>query len=86
MWKAAAYDRALRPLLGQAAGYARALLGNRADAEDAVQHAALKGWERLAQYDDAQPFKGWWFGILRNGCLDHLRRSTVRRTDWSMRL
>jgi len=81
MSNAQAYDRALRPLLGQATGYARALLRSRADAEDAVQAAALKGWERLAQYDDTQPFKGWWFGILRNICLDQLRRTNVRRTE-----
>lgn len=73
------YDRALRPLLGQAAGYARAILRSRAEAEDAVQQAALKGWERIGQYDPARPFKGWWFAILRNGCLDALRRGKAHR-------
>jgi RNA polymerase sigma-70 factor (ECF subfamily) len=68
------YERALRPLLTQAAGYARALLRNRHDAEDAVQQAALRGWERIAQYDPSRPFKGWWFAILRNCCVDILRK------------
>ena len=51
------------------------ILHNRADAEDAVQQAALKGFERIGQYDEARPFKGWWFAILRNGCIDALRQS-----------
>src|SRR5436309_1418478 len=58
----------------QAGGYARSILRNRADAEDAVQAAALRGLERLDSYDETRPFKGWWFAILRNGCIDSLRR------------
>ena len=74
MFGARDYARSLEPLLGQAAAYARALLRNRADAEDAVQQAALRGLERLATFDAARPFKGWWFAILRNCCIDILRR------------
>lgn len=81
MGDAGAYDRALRPLLGQAAGYARAVLRSRHEAEDAVQQAALKGWERIGQYDAARPFRGWWFAILRNCCLDALRRAKGARTQ-----
>ena len=69
------YALLLRPLLTQAAGYARSFLGNRADAEDAVQQAALRGLERLDTYDESRPFKGWWFAILRNCCVDEIRRS-----------
>ena len=78
---AGAYERALRPLLGQAGAYAQALLRSRPEAEDAVQQAALKGWERLGQYDAARPFKGWGFAILRNCCLDALRRAKTLRTQ-----
>ena len=81
MQDVAAYERELRPLLGRAGGYARALLGNRADAEDAVQQAALRAWERIGQYDVARPFRGWWFAILRNCCLDLLRARRSARTD-----
>jgi RNA polymerase sigma-70 factor (ECF subfamily) len=80
MIDARAYERALRPLLGQAGAYARAMLRSRTEAEDAVQQAALKGWERIGQYDATRPFKGWWFAILRNGCLDALRRAKAFRT------
>lgn len=81
MLDANAYGREVRPLLGQAAGYARSLLRNRHDAEDAVQQAALRGWERIGQYDVTRPFRGWWFAILRNCCLDMLRGRKVRRTE-----
>lgn len=81
MRDASDYARALTPLLPRAAGYARALLGNHHDAEDAVQQSALRGWERIAQFDAAKPFAGWWFAILRNGCLDMLRARRASRTD-----
>lgn len=77
MLDARAYDRELRPLLAQSGAYARSLLRNRADAEDAVQQAALRTWERIGQYDRRRPFKGWWFAILRNCCFDILRRRSA---------
>jgi RNA polymerase sigma-70 factor, ECF subfamily len=75
------YSHRLEPLLSQAAAYARSLLRNQDDAQDAVQQAALRGWERIAQYDAARPFKGWWFAILRNCCFDVLRVRKAARTD-----
>lgn len=69
-----AYGRALAPLLDRSAAYARSRLGNRQDAEDAVQQAALQAWARIHQYDPARPFNGWWFAILRNCCIDLSRR------------
>jgi RNA polymerase sigma-70 factor, ECF subfamily len=77
---ARAYEQALRPLLRQGAAYAHAFVRNRTEAEDAVQQAALRGWERIRQYDTTRPFKGWWFGILRNCCIDMLRRTKISRT------
>jgi len=64
----------LQPLLASAAGYARSILHNRHDAQDAVQQAALRGLERVATYDEARPFKAWWFTILHNCCIDMLRQ------------
>lgn len=74
---ARAYERELRPLLRHAAAYARALLRNKDDAEDAVQQAALRAWERIRQYDATRPFKGWWFAVLRN-CAFDLQRTRQR--------
>jgi RNA polymerase sigma-70 factor (ECF subfamily) len=70
----------LAPLLGAAAAYAHSRLGNRPDAEDAVQQAALQAWHRIEQYDTTRPFRGWWFAILRNCCFDLLRQRRDART------
>ena len=74
------YARLLAPLLTLATGYARSLLGNVHDAEDAVQQAALRGFERFDTFDTARPFKGWWFAILRNYCIDTIRRRQADNT------
>lgn len=75
------YAVLLEPLLTQAAGYARSILRNRADAEDAVQQAALRAFERIHTFDENRPFKGWWFAILRNCCVDLMRRSQSAATQ-----
>ena len=75
------YGRELTALLAEAAAYAHSRLGNRHDAEDAVQQAALQAWNRIEQYDTRRPFKGWWFAILRNCCVDILRQRRAARTD-----
>ena len=77
----ATYSQHLRPLLAQAGTYARSLLRNNSDAADAVQLAALRGWERIGQFDSSRSFRGWWFAILRNCCLDMLRTRHTRRTE-----
>jgi RNA polymerase sigma-70 factor (ECF subfamily) len=74
--EADAFERALRPLLRRSAAYAVSFLGDRRDAEDAVQQAALRAWDRRTQFDGQRPFKAWWFGVLRNHCLDQLRTRT----------
>jgi RNA polymerase sigma-70 factor (ECF subfamily) len=66
------------PLLDRAAAYAYAIVRNRADAEDAVQDAALKAYRAFGKYDDSRPLKGWWLAIVRNCCRDLLRRRRSR--------
>jgi RNA polymerase sigma-70 factor, ECF subfamily len=75
------YALLIEPLLGQAAAYARAILRDRQHAQDAVQEAALRGLERFRTFDASRPFKGWWFAIVRNCCIDILRRTAVSRTQ-----
>ncbi|MCX7347022.1 MAG: RNA polymerase sigma factor [Alphaproteobacteria bacterium] len=67
------YGCLLEGVLEQAAGYAISILRNRADAEDAVQQAAMRGLERLVSYDPRRSFRGWWFTVLRHCCIDLLR-------------
>jgi RNA polymerase sigma-70 factor (ECF subfamily) len=70
----AEFRQQIESLLPRAAGYAWTVVRNRHDAEDAVQEAALKAYRNRNQYDSTRPFKGWWFAVVRNCCLDLLRR------------
>jgi len=56
-------------------------LGDRAEAEDAVQDAFLKVYSRIATYRDVWPFGVWFTRILVNECLDR-RKSRARRARW----
>ncbi|HEY5103353.1 MAG TPA: RNA polymerase sigma factor [Steroidobacteraceae bacterium] len=75
------YTALLEPLLAQAGAYARSILRHRHDAEDAVQQAALKGMERIGSFDSARCFKGWWFAVLRNCCIDILRSTESQQRN-----
>lgn len=74
-------DAAVRRLVDEASrgGFAIAfdLLGDRAQAEDAVQDAlekTLAGYHRLR---DPQALHGWFYRVLTNGCIGVLRRRRV---------
>ncbi|MFI8902564.1 RNA polymerase sigma factor [Streptomyces virginiae] len=54
---------------------AQHLLGDRADAEDAVQEAFLSAWRRLPEFHHAASFGTWMYRIVTNRCLNVLRRS-----------
>jgi RNA polymerase sigma-70 factor, ECF subfamily len=72
------FQQWVQPLLEQAAGYAYSIVGNHADAEDAVQEALWKAYRGLHGYDRARPFKGWWFAIVRNCSLDLFQQRRAR--------
>jgi RNA polymerase sigma-70 factor (ECF subfamily) len=71
-----AFESLLEPLVGTAARLAYAMLHDRAEAEDAVQEAALKAWRRLGNVRTGADFKPWFLGIVANQC------RTVRRAPW----
>ena len=48
--------------------YAMRMLGNSADAEDALQETFVRGYKSLARCTDADRFGAWLFGILVNRC------------------
>lgn len=49
------------------------LLGNRADAEDAVQEAFLSAWRQLPDFRHGASFGTWMYRIVTNRCLNILR-------------
>ncbi len=56
------------------ARYASRMLGSRDVAEDAVQDALVRAFDRLADCREPDKFAGWLFLILRNRCYAERRR------------
>lgn len=54
------------------------LLGNLADAEDAVQEAMLKAYRGAARFRGGATLSTWLYRILLNTCYDFLRQSRRR--------
>ncbi|HOA23809.1 MAG TPA: sigma-70 family RNA polymerase sigma factor [Aggregatilineales bacterium] len=50
------------------------MLGDRFEAEDAVQETFLRAYRHLRGYDQERPFKTWLLSIASNHCIDRLRR------------
>jgi RNA polymerase sigma-70 factor, ECF subfamily len=67
----------LLPLLDRAYGLALRLQGNRADAEDLVQEAALAASRGFGTFQQGTNFKAWFFRVLVN-CF-YTRRKRERR-------
>ena len=66
----ALYDR----LAGRVYRFALFRLGSRADAEDLMQRAFVKMIESLPRYRHRGiPFEAWFFRLVRNTVIDHLR-------------
>lgn len=59
--------------------YAVHMLGDREDAEEAVQDAFVRAYRSLDRCDDGARFGAWLFGILVNRCRTAGRRSGRRR-------
>ncbi|BAD41885.1 sigma-70 family RNA polymerase sigma factor [Symbiobacterium thermophilum] len=68
------YFQLLRAHQGYLERIALAMLGNRPDAEDALQEAALAGYRRFAQLRDEQAFGAWMRRILIRQCRQILER------------
>lgn len=72
-----AFNSAIQAQLEPAFRVARLILRNEDDAEDAVQEAALKAWEKRAQLRGGSSRLGPWFlAIVVNHC------RSVRRNKW----
>ncbi len=72
----AGVEGAARLLWAIAAG----ILGDRTQAEDVVQEAALIGWQRRTNYTGHAPFAAWLGRIVRFVALNQLRKTRRRGT------
>ena len=70
-----AFDQIVSYYLTPALAVARRTLDNPILAEDAVQEAFLQIIRKRRKYDPSRPFSGWFYTILRNICIDMLRRN-----------
>lgn len=75
--RAAHFETLLAPILDRAFGLAVRLSGNRDDAADLVQDAALRAFAALDSFDGAN-FKAWFFQILMNCHLNRARTASRR--------
>ena len=71
-----AFDALFGPLIEGAYRLALVLLRDLAEAEDAVQEAALRAWRKLPQLREATQIQAWFFAIVANQC------RTIRRGRW----
>ncbi len=61
--------------------YARRMLGDEQDANDAAQDSLVKVLRNLERYDERWRFTTWVLGITRNTCIDELRRRRFRSSE-----
>lgn len=69
-----AFDKIVSAYMKPAVGVARQILSDRALAEDAVQESFLRVIRKRHQYIPGSPFSCWFYAIVRNVCVDMLRK------------
>lgn len=62
-------------------GIALGMTGNRADAEDVVQEAALIGYRKRSTYQPGTQFDAWMAAIVRNAANNQRRKTTRNRHE-----
>lgn len=72
------FEELLTPMLDPAYGLAITLTGNRADAQDLVQEAALAALRGFGTFQPGSNFKAWFYRILTN-CFYGKHRQQKRR-------
>ena len=70
-------SRAIVAELPRLRRYARAMLGDRAAADDLVQDTLERAWSRFAQWRAGSDLRAWLFGIMHNLRVDQLRRGSL---------
>ena len=73
----AAYSALVERYASPAVNIAARLVNDRAIAEELAQEAFVRAFSRLATYDQERRFSSWFFQILRNLAVDHLRRRRI---------
>ena len=72
-----AYELLVRRYMSDAYLVAYGYVGNPEDARDLSQEAFVKVYQARARFDEERPFYPWFYRVLRNHCLNFLRRGRV---------
>jgi RNA polymerase sigma-70 factor, ECF subfamily len=70
----AAYHALVSRYATPAVNLAARMVQDRSLAEDLAQEAFARAFERLSSYDQRRPFSSWFFQVLHNLVIDHLRK------------
>ena len=73
-----AYGEMVRGYMSDAYLIALGFAGNSEDARDLSQDAFIKAYEARAQFEEGRPFYPWFYRILRNRCLNFIRRESKK--------
>ncbi|OQY02483.1 MAG: hypothetical protein B6I26_01190 [Desulfobacteraceae bacterium 4572_130] len=77
-----AFKIIVKKYLNQAVRVATRIVSNKSIAEEIVQETFLKVWERANLWEKRKSkFKTWFFRILKNACLDFLRKKSLDFTE-----
>ena len=77
----AAYAELARRYAGPAVNLAARMVQDRALAEDLAQEAFARAFARLGSFDRRHKFSSWFFQVLHNVTVDHLRRKRVKTSS-----
>ena len=75
------FERLIAPLLGDGYALAQALSTDRGSAQDAVQGAALKAWQRMGQLREDANARAWFLTIVVNECRSTWRKRRASPAD-----
>lgn len=63
----------------RALAFARQMTGSVQDAEDIVQDSFVKAYRSIGSFRGESGFYTWFYRLLANACMDHLRRGSIAR-------
>jgi RNA polymerase sigma-70 factor (ECF subfamily) len=74
-----AYGVIVKRYMHSAYYIALGLVHNQQDALDVSQDAFIKAFRKIKMFDTRMPFFPWFYRLLRNLCIDHLKRKNRAR-------
>jgi RNA polymerase sigma-70 factor (ECF subfamily) len=78
-----AFGKLVKAHMRQAYYVALGFLGNHDDALDASQEAFVRAYDAMSHFDPSKRFFTWYYAILRNHCLNMLRRKSIQPIPFS---